>query len=334
MLVAGALVFAGQAEAAPSFDCAAAMLPIELALCGDAALGDLEGEMTRLYQQRLAAADSATADRLQRDMRRWLRQLTQDCEVPRSGSFGPDAIERASPCLQQKYRDQIAALQPPAEAVEPAAAEVAPATDAEAGAAEQAAADEVELVPAAGPEVAALPPQPAPQGSEGANTFAWQAAPFGDGLVAIIARIDEADEYATASVYCDSQYAERVPVFLYRLGGSVPEAAEVERLNRSLEGAALVVDGEQIQSVGREDLGKRFSGLQLLPDGTLSYMLLIDPAKLEAILHGRELQAVLHLPGSDAGPYAAETFPLKNSRRAIEAAMQRCISVAGSVPPA
>jgi hypothetical protein len=319
------MLFALPSQAAPSFDCAAAALPIERALCGNAELGDLEGEMTRLFEQRLADASKTRADRLRRNMRGWLGRLTKDCGVPTEGEFSAADIERVSPCLARKYRDQITALQPPAET--PAAAAAADSTP------PTAAPQQPTLEPSAGPELAAVP-APAAPADEDAGDYAWRAEAYGEGVVAIIARLGGEGGYATASVYCDSEYPERVPVFLYRLGQATPDAAEVERLNGLLEGATLAVDGRTVQQVGREDLGQRFSGLQLLPDGTLAYMLLIDPTGLEPILAGQQLRAVLQLPEGEGGPYAAETFPLRNSRNAIESAMQDCVTLDGASPPA
>lgn len=354
LTLAAAVLLAGPAAAEPSFDCGQAALPIELTLCSNAALGDLEGEMTRLFEQRLAEASPRSADRLRRDMGRWLARLTKDCGVPRSGAFSAAEMERAAPCLARKYREQIAALQPAQDMPATATAEAAPEP---AAAADPVADPAADVDPAAGPEPAPGPelvtepepvsePEPvtgpelattaapAAPPEQGASSYAWQAVNYGGGLVAVIARIDGGGDYATASVYCDAQYPERVPVFLYRLASPVPDAAEVARVNENVQRARLVVDGKTIQTVGREELGTRFSGLQLLADGTLAYMVLIDPDVLESILHGQRLQALLELPEGEGGVYAAETFPLRNSRKAIEAAMQRCVTLSGVNPPA
>jgi hypothetical protein len=305
------LLAPGAPKAAPSFDCAEATLPIEQALCANAELGDLEGEMSALYRQRLAAVGSAEAERMRRNMGRWLGRLTADCDVPSSGPFDSAAIERASPCLAAKYRRQIAALQPkPSEDPEPAAA---PSDEpAMPGDSEPATIEPAEIPAAA----------PGRQVPVEATSSVWRALPYGNGLVAIIARV-EGD--GSASVYCDSQYPERVPVLLYRMGDPVPTAEEVTRLNESLEGVTLKVDGQTIQEATRGDFGRSFSGLQLLPDGTLSYMLLVDPAVLEAILHGQQIEAILRLPPGGDPRFSAQTFPLKNSRKAIEAAMKSCV---------
>ncbi|MBX6322564.1 MAG: hypothetical protein IRY94_12105 [Rhodospirillaceae bacterium] len=162
---------------------------------------------------------------------------------------------------------------------------------------------------------------------EHARFDAWTVLPYGKGLVAIIARGRNGAPYGTASVYCDSEFKTQGPVFLYRVGGAVPSPAEVDRLNRLLQGASLSVDGETIQTVTRSDLGHSFSGLQLLEDGTLSYMVLIDPSVLESILHGQQMKAVLNFPPEvEADPrYAEQTIPLKNSRKAMEEALKHCV---------
>jgi uncharacterized protein len=338
LLVAMVSLPAGMAVAGPSFDCAKARLPIEQALCADTTLGDLEGEMSRLYEQRLAAASAAEAKTLRSDMGFWLAALTKDCGIPRAGRYETAAMERTRPCLTTKYRARIAALQPAPAAAEPAATEpasVEPAAaappDATAAAAESASTTQEQAPPppaAAEPvQTAAAPAATSEQVPEAATASSWRVLPFGKGLVAIIAQEANNAPIATASVYCDSQFQTEVPVFLYRMGSPVPTSEEVEKLNRAVEGVTLKVDGAPVESASRRDLGHSFSGFQLLPDGTLSYMLLIDPSVLESILHGDRLDAEVHLPpAAKADPrYTTQTFPLKNSRKAIEAALKRCV---------
>jgi uncharacterized protein len=324
LIAAACWLPAGMAWAGPSFDCARAQLPIEQVLCADAELGDLEGQMTRLYQQRLAAAGAADANTLRSDMGYWLAALVKDCGVPRSGALDPAAMERVRPCLAGRYRERIAMLGSTAPLVQPAVAAAAPPPD-----------------PAPPPAAAVAPAQPAATATvaataasgsaapvpEMAIATAWRVLPYGKGLVAIISQEENNTPYATASIYCDSAFKAEVPVFLYRLGNPIPSADDVQRLNQAIQGATLKVDGALIASVTRRDLGHSFSGFQLLPDGTLSYMMLIDPAVLEQILHGQRLEAVVQLPpDTKADPrYAGQSFPLTNSRKAIVAALKRCV---------
>jgi uncharacterized protein len=313
------LLFTGIAWAGPSFDCAQTPLPIEQAICGNAEVGALEGQMTGLYQQALGAADPAQADRLRLEMGRWLAHLTRDCGLPSSGALDAAAIDRAAPCLADKYRARIASLQGAAEA-DPAADPAADPVRAEGPAFDAAAGDKA--MPAAAPSAEAAPSETPPPAAEAttapsastqpetATPDGWKAVPYGSGLVAIIAQLESDGAPGTASIYCDSSFKPQIPVFLYRRGGAVPTPAEVAGLNKTLEGMTLRVDGRAVQAVGRRDLGRSFSGLQLLGDGTLSYMLLIDPARLEAILHGDALEAVLNLPEGTAAGLAVQHFRL------------------------
>ncbi len=58
----------------PSFDCARAATPTEIAICTAPELGDLDTTMARLYTGLRSGAGAATRTRLRDDQRAWLRQ--------------------------------------------------------------------------------------------------------------------------------------------------------------------------------------------------------------------------------------------------------------------
>jgi uncharacterized protein YecT (DUF1311 family) len=108
--VPGQLTSAPPAADGPSFDCAAAHLPIEIAICANPRVGQLEGAMTRIYEDLLARMASQNAHMLRLDMKVWLKQLLDECNIPKEGQFTSLQASQATPCLTRMYDLRIREL--------------------------------------------------------------------------------------------------------------------------------------------------------------------------------------------------------------------------------
>ena len=84
-------------DAKPSFDCAQARQPAELAICRSPVLSGLDVRMSAIYQRLRNASDANRRRTLLENQRLWLSQRN---------ACGQDAV-----CLERKYREQIRFLE-------------------------------------------------------------------------------------------------------------------------------------------------------------------------------------------------------------------------------
>lgn len=114
-LACGALLMATAAlaqdddAAEPSFDCAAAVAPVEALICADAGLADLDRALADSYHALLATRVGEAQMLLREEQRAWAESRAVTCGVE-----GDPAIEvdDAIGCLIALYRARIAELQP------------------------------------------------------------------------------------------------------------------------------------------------------------------------------------------------------------------------------
>lgn len=113
IIVCGGVSFAQDQQPRPSFDCAAATLPVEELICGDVELATLDSELAVAYQGRLAeiSGDAQTALRL--EQRSWSGNRATACGVDSEASVDVDA---AIGCLTALYRARLDELRPGQEA--------------------------------------------------------------------------------------------------------------------------------------------------------------------------------------------------------------------------
>jgi uncharacterized protein YecT (DUF1311 family) len=95
--------------AEPSFDCAAATVPVEALICSDAGLADLDRKLAESYHALLATRVGEAQMLLREEQRAWAEGRAATCAVE-----GDPAIEidDATGCLIALYRARIAELQP------------------------------------------------------------------------------------------------------------------------------------------------------------------------------------------------------------------------------
>src|SRR5262245_8424681 len=65
----------------PSFDCAAATLPVETLICGDVDLAELDAELGAAYKVRLAALSGDAQATLRQEQRTWSGSRGAVCGV-------------------------------------------------------------------------------------------------------------------------------------------------------------------------------------------------------------------------------------------------------------
>jgi uncharacterized protein YecT (DUF1311 family) len=96
-------------EAEPSFDCAAATLPVEALICADAGLADLDRKLADSYHALLATRVGEAQMLLREEQRAWADSRAVTCGVE-----GDPAIEvdDAIGCLIALYRARVAELRP------------------------------------------------------------------------------------------------------------------------------------------------------------------------------------------------------------------------------
>lgn len=114
--VAGILLATASANGEQaSFACMQATRPIEVLICSDPVLTQLDGALGNAYttyRRSLGAGEARQA--LLREQRAWLRRRYNECGIPTSGD-GLSVPQRwqAAPCLVQMYRGRLAALGQP-----------------------------------------------------------------------------------------------------------------------------------------------------------------------------------------------------------------------------
>lgn len=95
----------------PSFDCAAATLPVEALICGDVELAELDAELGVAYQARLAALSGDAQAILRREQHVWSGSRGVVCGV----EAGPAIeVDDAIGCLTALYRARLDVLAPSA----------------------------------------------------------------------------------------------------------------------------------------------------------------------------------------------------------------------------
>src|SRR5262245_49929223 len=96
-------------EPRPSFDCAAATLPVEALICGDVELAELDAELGTAYQTRLAAASGDAQAALRQEQRSWSGSRGAVCGVEAEPAI---EVDDAIGCLMALYRARLDVLEP------------------------------------------------------------------------------------------------------------------------------------------------------------------------------------------------------------------------------
>ncbi|MBF0145315.1 MAG: DUF1311 domain-containing protein [Magnetococcales bacterium] len=100
-------VFSTPSDAAPSFDCNRARLPIESLICQDEALARLDGEMGAAFIQAKKNARDVRVDLIQKGQRQWLSERLQHCNISNKRGEDPDDPKAAVACLTPLYQQRI-----------------------------------------------------------------------------------------------------------------------------------------------------------------------------------------------------------------------------------
>ena len=102
ILITGAMLSSGVAQAAPPFDCSKATEQAEIAVCDSAELALIDREMNRMYFDKRdalkASGNSDDADKLRMEQRAFLK-TRNDC--------GYDTV-----CLTSLYKKRVSELGP------------------------------------------------------------------------------------------------------------------------------------------------------------------------------------------------------------------------------
>ena len=91
-----AVIMSGPAKAGPSFNCAYANIPTEIAICRSAQLSSLDRRMAARYFSLVNRAPARLADRFRTQQRAWLRAR--------------NACGYRVRCIERRYINQIARL--------------------------------------------------------------------------------------------------------------------------------------------------------------------------------------------------------------------------------
>jgi uncharacterized protein len=94
--------------ARPSFDCGAATAPVELLICANAELADLDRALADSYRAALASRAGEAQQSLRETQRTWADTRAANCGIGDPATEGDDAAG----CLFALYRARIAELQP------------------------------------------------------------------------------------------------------------------------------------------------------------------------------------------------------------------------------
>jgi uncharacterized protein YecT (DUF1311 family) len=98
-------------EPRPSFDCAAATLPVEALICGDVELAELDAELGAAYAARLAALAGDAQAALRQEQRSWSGNRGSVCGVEAEPAI---EVDDAIGCLMALYRARLDVLEPSA----------------------------------------------------------------------------------------------------------------------------------------------------------------------------------------------------------------------------
>jgi uncharacterized protein YecT (DUF1311 family) len=93
----------------PSFDCAAATLPVEALICGDVELAELDVELSAAYKARLAALSGEAQESLRQEQRGWSADRGAVCGVETELAID---VDDAIGCLMALYRARLDVLAP------------------------------------------------------------------------------------------------------------------------------------------------------------------------------------------------------------------------------
>ena len=93
----------------PSFDCAAAMLPVEALICGDVELAELDAELGAAYTARLARLAGDAQAALRQEQRSWSSNRGAVCGVEAEPAI---EVDDAIGCLMALYRGRLDVLEP------------------------------------------------------------------------------------------------------------------------------------------------------------------------------------------------------------------------------
>jgi uncharacterized protein YecT (DUF1311 family) len=98
-------------EPRPSFDCAAAMQPVEVLICGDVELAELDAELGAAYTARLAGLAGDAQAVLRQEQRSWSGNRGAVCGVEAEPAI---EVDDAIGCLMALYRARLDVLAPSA----------------------------------------------------------------------------------------------------------------------------------------------------------------------------------------------------------------------------
>jgi hypothetical protein len=91
-------------------DCGSPVLPLDIAICGDAQTRQLNQEMSQLYEVLIAAAAPSRAKWLRTDRANWYTQMTTGCGIPKTGKFSEKAAAKAQACVAKMHEDRVTLL--------------------------------------------------------------------------------------------------------------------------------------------------------------------------------------------------------------------------------
>jgi uncharacterized protein len=99
-----------ETKASPSFDCHAPSAPVEIVICNDEEVGDLDGKMADLYQHLMDDGSDTERGALREEQVYWLARRTQTCHLRRSNELTVENALHARTCLVAMYKARVARL--------------------------------------------------------------------------------------------------------------------------------------------------------------------------------------------------------------------------------
>lgn len=100
----------GTARAEPSFDCKAAITPVEKAICADSKLADADREIADLYKSLQDLSGTADRDRLRAEQRSWLAQRNQCATAAAPGPCLGPVLDARRTALSESMPKAVAAM--------------------------------------------------------------------------------------------------------------------------------------------------------------------------------------------------------------------------------
>lgn len=106
-----AVAISTSAVAAPSFDCERADSTLDVIICRDGVVADLDSRLSDAYSKKAKAESEADSKRLLLAQRQWLKRRYSECDAPR-GNSAPTIDQQwaVAPCLANLYQKRLADL--------------------------------------------------------------------------------------------------------------------------------------------------------------------------------------------------------------------------------